>query len=159
MPGGHIPVVTPEGAATESTVAALLKEGTDITGAAMPAGGASGRGWLSAIWTTLTGIHAPAAANVVAAGIADVQGVAATANLRLVGYSVRESAATPAAASVSLRHGTLATDPLLLPTVVLAAGGRLEHWFGPDGIACPGGIFVDRATGNTELVLYTKAVA
>jgi hypothetical protein len=30
--------------------AASLKEGTDITGAAMPTGGASGRGWLSAIW-------------------------------------------------------------------------------------------------------------
>ncbi|MBE9038331.1 hypothetical protein [aff. Roholtiella sp. LEGE 12411] len=36
--------------------AAALKEGADILGATMPAGGASGRGWLSAIWKLVSDI-------------------------------------------------------------------------------------------------------
>nr|MDZ8019263.1 hypothetical protein [Nostoc sp. SerVER01] len=31
-----------------------LQEGTDITGASMPSGGTSGRGWLSAIWKLIS---------------------------------------------------------------------------------------------------------
>lgn len=44
----------PAGGASEATLDEVLKEGADITGASMPAGGASGRGWLSAIWKALT---------------------------------------------------------------------------------------------------------
>lgn len=35
-------------------IEAIAKEGTDITGATMPAGGASTRGWLSAIWKLIS---------------------------------------------------------------------------------------------------------
>jgi hypothetical protein len=53
VPAASLPL--PAGASTETTLGAVLKEGTDITGASMPAGGASGRGWLSAIWKLLSG--------------------------------------------------------------------------------------------------------
>lgn len=46
----------PAGAATEATLLAVAKDGTDINApSAMPAGGVGIRGWLSAIWTKLNG--------------------------------------------------------------------------------------------------------
>lgn len=44
----------PTGAATETTVATLLREGANITGASMPSGGSYAMGWLSAIWKGIT---------------------------------------------------------------------------------------------------------
>ena len=98
--------------------------------------------------------YKPATATPIATGTADVQGFAATAGLRLMGYSVRESAGSAAVAALNLRHGTTATDPLLAVSE-LAANGADNAWFGPQGINCPNGIFVDRVAGETELVLYT----
>lgn len=96
----------------------------------------------------------PATPTAVAAAGTDVVGIAATANLRLLGYSMKESAGTPAVASVNLRHGVV-IGAALLATEELAADGSVTRWFGPNGIACAGGIFVDR-TGEAEIVLYTS---
>ena len=44
----------PAGAATETTLATVAKDGAEITGVSMPTGGSGMRGWLSAIWKALT---------------------------------------------------------------------------------------------------------
>lgn len=88
-------------------------------------------------------------------GTADAQGIAGQANLRLLGFSINESAATAAAASLILRHGAAATDPEIMD-LTLAADGQTDRWFGPDGISIPNGLFVDRVSGETKLTLYTK---
>lgn len=93
----------------------------------------------------------------VAATAADVQGLAAVANLRLMGFSITEAAATAAAAEVSLRHGTAATDPEIIG-VNLAADGSVRDFFGPDGIAVPNGVFVDMVAGTAKLTLFWKVV-
>ena len=100
--------------------------------------------------------YRPATPTPVATGTGDVQGVAATAGLRLMGYAVRESAGAPAVAALNLRHGDDATDPLLIP-IELAANGSDNQWFGPAGVHCPSGIFVDRVAGETELTIFTVA--
>jgi hypothetical protein len=93
-----------------------------------------------------------ATATELAAGTGDEQGVAAATPLRLMGFSVRETAA--GAATAILRRGTDATgEPLAF--VSLASGGAQTEWFN-DGVEADGGIFVERLTGNTHWVLYTR---
>jgi len=94
---------------------------------------------------------------VVASGTADVAAVTGAYNLRLVGFSIAETASSAAAAEVVLRHGTSASDdPLVAPTN-LAADGFGTFWY-PPGIPCPNGIYVDRVSGTTTLVLYVDRV-
>jgi hypothetical protein len=108
---------------------------------------------------TVTTAPAPAATpTAIASGSGDAAGVAPTANLRLMGYSVRESAASPDDASFVIRHGALASDPALV-FVEVSADQSTTEWLGEDGIACPNGIFIDRVSGSTEIVLYTKVAA
>lgn len=91
------------------------------------------------------------------AGIADAALVAATANLRLLGYTIRESAGSPAAAAVNLRNGDADTDPLLAAET-FAASGSEHRWFGPNGISCADGVFLERVSGNTTVVVYTAVI-
>lgn len=85
----------------------------------------------------------------VASGAADVQGVSGTTTL--YGYTVRESAGTPAAATVILRNGTTNTDPIV--GIVELAGDNSRADILP-AVDCPDGLFIERAAGSTELVLY-----
>lgn len=88
----------------------------------------------------------------VASGTADVQGVSGYVQLR--GVSVRESAATPAAAALVLRDGTLATDPARVfielvanESKFISLDGTVEFW---------NGVFVDREAGTSELCLFVQ---
>jgi len=85
----------------------------------------------------------------VASAATDVQ--AHTGAATLVGLTVRESAGTPAVASLVLRDGTTATDPIVA-VVELAANESKAVPLPAVNIAT--GIFVDREAGTTELVLY-----
>lgn len=100
--------------------------------------------------------YRPCTATPVASGTGDAQGVEAADGLRLMGYSVRESAGSAAVADFNLRHGGANDDPLLV-VGELAANGSDVRWFGPQGLACPDGVWVERVSGETELVLYTLA--
>lgn len=85
----------------------------------------------------------------VASGTGDVQAV--TGSCTLLGVCVRENAGAPAAAGVVLRDGTSAAGAVVVP-VKLAAGAT---WFGPlPAIEFTTGIFVDRESGTSEVVLY-----
>lgn len=108
---------------------------------------------------TTTVTAAPASSfTAIAATAADVQGLAAAANLRLMGFSITEAAATAAVAEVSLRHGTAPSDPEIVG-VNLAADGSARDFFGPDGIAVPNGVLVDIVAGTAKATLYWKVAA
>ena len=85
----------------------------------------------------------------IATGTADVQGVSGSATV--AGYSVRESAGTAAVATVILRNGTAATDPVVA-LIELAANQSVTASM--PAVDCPNGVFIDRVAGETELVLY-----
>lgn len=92
----------------------------------------------------------------VASGTGDVQGVAARDDLVLDGFSVSETASSASTAEVVLRHGITDTSPLLTSHINLAADGYGMFFVG--GINCPNGIFIERVSGETELVLYVKYI-
>jgi hypothetical protein len=90
----------------------------------------------------------------IASGSGDEAGIAATANLRLMGFSVKESAG--AAATAVLRHGgTGGVDTVFIN---LATAGSDTQWFGPQGIPMPSGVWIERLTGSCAITLYTKIV-
>lgn len=82
-----------------------------------------------------------------ASGTVDVQAV--TGNVRLMGFSIREAAGSPAAAKLVIRNGTAATDPIVV-VLNLNASESVRENFMPNGIVCPAGIFIDRESGTTE---------
>lgn len=90
----------------------------------------------------------PRALNV-ASGAAGAQAITGVAGLE--GFSIRESAGTPAVATVVLRNGTSNSDPAVA-FINLAAGETITVKM-PE-IDCPDGIYVDRVAGTTELALY-----
>ena len=83
-----------------------------------------------------------------------LQVVAATTNLRLVGFSSRETTGT-AGAVFNLRHGTSAAGGLLA-TVSLGVGESAREWYGPDGLAAASGIYLERVSGSSTVVGYSK---
>lgn len=88
----------------------------------------------------------------VTAGTGDEAGVAATHGLRLMGYSVRETAA--AAATLNIEHGTANSSPVMAAINLAASAGDVQ-WFGPQGLPCSGGIWIERLTGTTQVNLIT----
>lgn len=101
--------------------------------------------------------HAAITATTVATGTGDSQVAAAATGLRLLGYSVRESAGSAAVAAFNLRNGT--TDAAaLLAMGELAADSEKTVWFGPNGIDAASGIFLDRVAGETTIVVYHTTI-
>lgn len=85
----------------------------------------------------------------VASGAADAQ--AFTGSGTLVGYTVRESAGTPATASLVLRDGT-STAGSVIATISLAASTSQSAEL--PAVQFDTGVFVDRLAGSTEVVVY-----
>ena len=81
----------------------------------------------------------------------DEQGKAAAANQRLMGYTIRETAA--AVATVNLCHGTANTT--IIAGENLAASTTVNRWFGPQGLPAEAGVYIERLTGTTQVVLIT----
>ncbi len=88
----------------------------------------------------------------IATGTADEAGVAATANMRLMGYSIRETAA--AVATLNICHGAAGT--VIINAHNLAASVSVDRWFGPAGLPVEGGVWIERLTGTTAVTLITK---
>jgi hypothetical protein len=88
---------------------------------------------------------------VVTSGAINAQAETGAGNL--LGFSVRESAGTPAAASVAFRDGTSATDPLI--AVVSLAASSSQSVVLP-AVAFSTGIYANRTVGSTEIVLYIE---
>ena len=88
---------------------------------------------------------------------ADEQGKAAANGLRLMGFSIQESAGGPDAAALYLRHGTDDTGPVMF-AVTLAASESKTQWFGPQGLNCEDGIFLERTAGESTVTLLTATL-
>lgn len=73
----------------------------------------------------------------------------------LMGFSIRESAAVAAVATVIIRDGIDNTGKILA-VVELAADKSETKWFGPTGKRVNTGIWVDRVIGETEGAIDVK---
>jgi len=91
----------------------------------------------------------------ISTGTGDEAGMAATQRLRLLGVFVRETAA--AVATLNIEHGTANSSPIMVP-FNLAASATSSHWFGFPGLPCPDGIWIERLTGTTQVVLITTVL-
>lgn len=85
--------------------------------------------------------------------------VAAATGLRLMGYSVRESAGTAAAAALSIKHGATGAGGTYVARINLAADESERMWFGPDGIdVAANGISIDWEAGTIDVDIWHKTV-
>jgi len=132
-------------AAGSGTVSALTQRVVLATDVALPAG-TNSIGKVQPIGTAATALFD-------AADTADQAITGAAGGLRLMGFTIRETAG--AVAAVTIRNGTGTGDAAITLTN-LAASESVTVWYGPDGIASASGIFADRTTGTTELVVYYK---
>lgn len=92
---------------------------------------------------------------------ADTTLEAATNNLKLYGWTVRESAGTAAVATVILRHGALSgsdcTAGAVIAFIELAANGSAQQTYAPLGLAVASGVCVDIISGTIDANIYTLA--
>src|SRR6266542_3498934 len=93
-----------------------------------------------------------------ASGTGDHQTVVATSGLRLIGVTAKEDAGTAAAAEFIFRNGT-DTSGTPIYYCKLGANESVRDWFGPEGIPCAAGLFLDRVSGTTAITVFTTAVA
>lgn len=89
-----------------------------------------------------------------AANTTDVAAVAPTSNLRLLGFSVLETAGAVASLSIQESASNDTTKELL--AVSLLANESRSEWFGEHGIPCSGGIWIERITGTTRVVIHYR---
>lgn len=80
---------------------------------------------------------------------ADTADVLARTKGTVVGYSVRET--NGATATITIRNGITASDPAVL---LIGLAANTSATARVPAIDCPDGIFVERITGETEIVLY-----
>lgn len=95
-----------------------------------------------------------------AAVAADVEpAVAAATGLRLIGYTCRESAGTPAVAAFNIVNGATVSGGTVVAVQELAANGSDKVFFGDAGIDCSSGISIDIVAGTVDVCLYYKTMA
>ena len=94
----------------------------------------------------------------VVSGSDSVQGLAAgnAAGRQLSGYCIAEDAAVPAPAKVILHNGTSAADPVIAIVTLDQSQAVTNSIGGNRGVNCGGGIYVERVSGQTRIVLYVK---
>jgi len=103
-------------------------------------------------------LHKAASVDVNATITADVDAaVAAQAGLRLVGFSTKETAGTPAAATAVIVNGATGAAGTAVAYINLAASGSNTVWLG-DGVDCSSGISIDWLTGQLDVALFYKVV-
>jgi len=84
--------------------------------------------------------------------------VAANSGLRLMGYSIKESAAVPALSTCNIIHGATVGGGVIAVNLKIALSSSNTVWFGPDGIAVPNGISVDWVAGQVDISIFYKVV-
>lgn len=89
-----------------------------------------------------------------AASAADVEpAVAAAGGLRLVGWSIRESAGSEAVATARIMNGATVGGGTAVAQIELAASNSKDHWMWP-GVDCRNGISIDRIAGTYDICIY-----
>jgi len=107
--------------------------------------------------------QAPALATVAAAAAADVVTlVAAATDLRIFTWTIRESAGTPAVATVILRHASGGADCNtgdVLEFIELAANTSRSGSYGARGVGVPSGVCADVVAGEVDVDISTAVEA
>jgi len=81
---------------------------------------------------------------------------AASTGLRIMGYTVRESEATPALAAVALRHDADGTcnSTEVFAFVALLASTSQTVWFGDKGLDASLGVCADITDGTVDIGIF-----
>jgi hypothetical protein len=74
--------------------------------------------------------------------------------LILHGFSASETAGSASTAEIVVRRGTNSTGTMICPPINFASDGFGYPTFFPQPIPCYEGIFIDRVSGETTIVLY-----
>ena len=117
--------------------------------------------WFQYDGTAWTAEFPKAASVVVSEGINTDQEntVPGATGLRLVGWSARESAGTPAVATFGIMNGATVAGGANILRVELAANESSGEWYGPEGIDAANGLTIDHIAGTFDLYLYHKTMA
>lgn len=83
--------------------------------------------------------------------------VAANPRVRILGWSVRESAGTPAVATLRIMRGATVAGGTTIAFVELAANASAQQWYGPQGIEAQAGLTIDHIAGEYDIVVYYTA--
>jgi hypothetical protein len=83
--------------------------------------------------------------------------VAANPRLRMLGWSIRESAGSAAVATVRIMRGATVAGSTTIAFIELAANASAQEWYGPQGIEMQEGITVDHITGTIDLTIFWTA--
>lgn len=92
----------------------------------------------------------------VAADVDNAVAVVANKQLRLMGYSARESDGTPAVATFLIRDNTVGSSGDIIIYGELAANGSETVWFGDSGIVFGTGISIEHVAGTFDITLFYK---
>lgn len=85
----------------------------------------------------------------------DFLALGASAGRRYLGFSIKESAGTPAACTLVIRDGT-STAGTPIDFVNLAPSESAREWYGIEGKSAANGIFVDFLTGTATVEITYK---
>jgi len=87
---------------------------------------------------------------------ADATLEAAATGLRLQGWTARESASTPAAATLILRHDGDGTcdSTNVIAFIELTGDQSVNMWYGNEGIRAAAGVCADVLAGTVDINLY-----
>lgn len=96
----------------------------------------------------------------VLAGISTDQDAVLPGNryLRLMGYSIRESAGTSGAAAADIVEGATASGGDKVVPIELSGNTNEKDWFGPDGIEMQSGVSVRVISGTVDIVVFYKDI-
>ena len=90
-----------------------------------------------------------------ASGTTDIAGIAALASNRLFGVAIRETAGSTATVNIEL--GTQNSDPMIC-AFSLAANACEHVNFGPHGVVCATGVWIEKLTGTTAVTIFTRVI-
>jgi hypothetical protein len=90
----------------------------------------------------------------VPSGTSDGQAHKPDKMLILHGFSTAETASSASTAEVIIRHGINASAPMICAPINFASDGFGYPTFFPVPLPCPNGIFIDRVSGETTIILY-----
>jgi hypothetical protein len=91
---------------------------------------------------------------VIKSGIGDQLAFGPNDNLIVWGVAFSETAGSASTAEIVLYHGTDTSGEMLLPPVNFAADGYGYPTFFPKGKFCPNGVYLERVSGETTVLIY-----
>jgi hypothetical protein len=90
----------------------------------------------------------------IASGTGDILALDPDPMLILWGFSHAETASSAATAEINIYHGKSSDGQMLTAPINFAADGYGYPSFFPQPISCPNGVYVERVSGETTVIIY-----